>query len=254
MDETQAPAVPSWARWPGTVVPVTPLLRWAVLVHSVPPEEPWRHACPHCDTPFRLGPLLPAARCGGCGQRLGPPAYLVELAALAAAALVVVAVVGGGRSAWEAVAFAGWAAAAVALTFIDLAVHRLPDRLTLPAAAWVLAWLGIDAATAGAGSSWVRAAVAAGVCGLAFALVTLAFGARGFGLGDAKMALGAGALLGWLGWTAVVAGLFLAFLGSGLTATALLITRRAGRKDTLPFGPFLAAGTLVTLAWVGLSI
>jgi leader peptidase (prepilin peptidase)/N-methyltransferase len=253
MDEVRSRATPRWLRWLATVAPVTPLLRWAVLVHSVPPEEPWRRTCPHCDAPFLLGPLLPAGRCGSCGRRIGAPAYLVELAALAAAALVVAAVVAGDRSPWEAVAFAGWAAAAVTLTFIDLAVHRLPDRLTLPAAAWVLAWLAVAAATTDAGSSWVRAAVAAGACGLGFALVTLAFGARGFGLGDAKMALGAGALLGWLGWTALVAGLFLAFLGSGLTATALLITRRVGRKDTLPFGPFLAAATLVTLAWVGLS-
>jgi leader peptidase (prepilin peptidase)/N-methyltransferase len=257
MDDTRARATRSWLRWLGAIAPVTPLLRWAVLVHSVPADQPWRRACPHCDTPFRppagLSALLPAGRCGSCGQRIGAPAYLVEVAALAAAALVVVAVAGGGRSVWEAVAFAGWAAAAVVLTFVDLAVHRLPDRFTLPAAAWVLAWLGIDAATTDAGPDWVRAAVAAGACGLGFALVTLAFGARGFGLGDAKMALGAGALLGWLGWSAVVAGLFLSFIGSGLTAAVLLVTRKAGRKDTLPFGPFLAAGTLVTIAWVGLS-
>jgi leader peptidase (prepilin peptidase)/N-methyltransferase len=257
MDEVRAPAVRPWLRWLTAIGPVTPLLRWAVLVHSVPSDQPWRRACPHCDTPFRppagLAALLPTARCGSCDQRIGAPPYLLEVAALAAAALVVVAVVSGGHTLWETVAFAGWAAAAVALTFIDLAVHRLPDRLTLPAAAWVLAWLGVAAATAGVGSAWVRAAAAALVCGLGFALATLIFGARGFGLGDAKMALGAGALLGWLGWTALVAGLLLSFLASGLTATALLIARRVGRRDTLPFGPFLAAGTLVTLAWAGLS-
>ncbi|MGH3682285.1 MAG: prepilin peptidase, partial [Natronosporangium sp.] len=105
----------------------------------------------------------------------------------------------------------------------------------------------------GSATGWLRAALAALACGLAFALVTLLLGARGFGLGDAKLALGAGALLGWLGWSAVVAGLFLAFLGSGLTAAGLLAARRVTRRDTLPFGPFLAAGTLAALAWVGLS-
>jgi leader peptidase (prepilin peptidase) / N-methyltransferase len=253
MDETRSHTVPAWLRWLAVTVPVTPLLRWAVLVHAVPPEEPWRSGCPHCGARFQPGgALLPAARCAGCGDRIGARAYLVEAAALAAAGLVAVAVVAGGRSPWEAVAFAGWAAAAVALSFVDLAVHRLPDRLTLPAAGWVLAWLGVDALLDGSGG-WLRALIAAGSCGLAFALMTLVFGARGFGLGDAKMALGAGAVLGWLGWTALVAGLLLSFLASGLTATALLVTRRVGRKDTLPFGPFLAAGTLVTLTWVGLS-
>jgi leader peptidase (prepilin peptidase) / N-methyltransferase len=260
MDDTRSRALPAWLRWLAATVPVTPLLRWAVLVHSVPPEEPWRSGCPHCATGFSpaqaldgLGALLPAGRCAGCGDRIGARAYAVELAALAAAGLVAVAAVAGGRSPWEAVAFAGWAAVAVALSFVDLAVHRLPDRLTLPAGAWVLAWLGVDALTGEAGSGWLRALIAAGSCGLAFALITLVFGARGFGLGDAKMALGAGAVLGWLGWTALVAGLLLSFLASGLTATVLLVARRVGRKDTLPFGPFLAAGTLVTLAWVGLS-
>jgi leader peptidase (prepilin peptidase)/N-methyltransferase len=213
-----------------------------------------------------LAPLLPAARCGACGSRVGAPPYLLEASALVVAALVAVAVVGGGWSPWAAVALAGWAALAVPLAFIDLAVHRLPDRLTLPGAVWVLAWLGVAAvaspgATTGAVAAgaatgdpdWVRAAAAAVVCGLGFATVTLVSGARGFGLGDAKLALGVGALLGWLGWTAVVAGLLLAFLGSGLVAAGLLVTRRAGRRDTLPFGPFLVAGTLAALAWVGLS-
>ncbi|HEY8471796.1 MAG TPA: A24 family peptidase [Natronosporangium sp.] len=257
MDGVRAGAARPWLRWLATIAPVTPLLRWAVLVHSVPADQPWRRGCPHCDAPFRppagLPALLPAGRCGGCGERIGAPAYTVETTAVTAAGLVAVAVAAGGRSVWEAIAFAGWAAAAVALTFIDLAVHRLPDRLTLPAAAWALAWLGVAAAITDAGDAWVRAAVAALVCGVGFALVTLIFGARGFGLGDAKMVLGAGALLGWLGWTALVAGLLLSFLASGLVATGLLIARKVGRKDTLPFGPFLALGTLVTLAWAGLS-
>lgn len=240
-------------RWLVAAGPVTPLLRWAVLVHAVPAGQPWRTGCPHCEAP--LDPLArPAGRCPACEQRIGPPPYLVEAATLAAAALVVVAAVGGGWSAWEVLAAAGWAAVAVPLSFIDLAVHRLPDRLTLPATGWVLAWLGVDAAVTGAGSAWLRAVVAGAACGLVFATITLVFGARGgYGLGDAKLVLGAGALLGWLGWTALAAGLLLAFLASGLVATGLLVTGRATRRDMLPFGPFLAAGTLAGLAWVGLS-
>src|SRR5690606_27465338 len=100
------------------------------------------------------------------------------------------------------------------------------------------------------GDAWRRAALAGVGCGLAFALVTLVVGQRAFGLGDAGMAFGVGVLLGWLGWGAVVVGLFLAFLGSGLVALALLVTGRATRNDSLPFGPFLAGGALVTLAWL----
>lgn len=244
-----------WRRWLATAGPVTPLLRAAVLVHAVPAEQPWRSGCPYCGTPFAAGStaLRPAGRCPGCGRRIGAPGYLLELVTLAAAGLVLVAAVAGGWSPWAVVALAGWAAAAIPLSFVDLAVHRLPDRLTLPAAAWVLAWLGVAALAGGTGAAWVRAALAALVCGLGFLLVTLITRARGFGEGDAKLALGAGALLGWLGWSAVLTGLFLAFVASGLVAAALLVTRRVSRRDSLPFGPFLAAGTLVTLAWAGVS-
>ena len=240
-------------RWLADAGPVTPLLRRAVLVHAVPVGQPWRTGCPHCAAPLAAGALWPAGRCSGCRQRIGAPGYLLEAATALGLALVWVAVSGGGWPPAAVLALAGWTAVAVPLSFIDLAVHRLPDRLTLPAAGWVLAWLGVAALAGGTGSAWLRAGLAGLACGLGFALVTLVFGARGFGLGDAKLALGAGALLGWAGWTAVLAGLLLAFAGSGLVATGLLVGRRVSRRDTLPFGPFLAAGTLAALAWVGLS-
>jgi leader peptidase (prepilin peptidase)/N-methyltransferase len=243
-----------WRWWLATAAPVTPLLRYAVLVHAVPPEQPWRTGCPHCAAPLTRPPArLPAGRCAGCRARIGAPAYLLEFATGLAAALAVIAVAGGGWPATAPVALAGWALVAVPLSFVDLAVHRLPDRLTLPAAGWVVGWLGVAALVGDAGPAWLRSVLAALACGAGFALVTLVFGSRGFGLGDAKLALGAGALLGWVGWTAVLAGLLLAFAGSGLVATGLLLARRVGRRDTLPFGPFLAAGTLIALAWAGLS-
>jgi leader peptidase (prepilin peptidase)/N-methyltransferase len=246
-----------WLRWLAAAALVTPLLRWVVLVHSVAPGQPWRTGCPHCGAPLAppadLRRLLPGAQCGACGRPAGAPAYLLEPVTLAAATLVILTVVGGGWSPWAVVGLAGWAAMAVALTFIDIAVHRLPDRLTLPAAAWVLAWLGVAALTGGAGGAWVRAAAAAAVCGAGFAVFPVVLGSRGYGFGDAKLALGVGALLGWLGWTAVVAGLFLAFLASGLVAATLLLARRVTWRDALPFGPYLVAGTLTTLAWAGLS-
>jgi len=43
--------------------------------------------------------------------------------------------------------------------------------------------------------------------------------------------------------------LFLGCLLAGAVALGLLITRRLGRKDPIPLGPFLATGTIVTLFW-----
>ena len=46
----------------------------------------------------------------------------------------------------------------------------------------------------------------------------------------------------------VIAGIALAFLIGGLVATGLLVTRRKGRRDAIPFGPALVAGALVAVA------
>ena len=79
---------------------------------------------------------------------------------------------------------------------------------------------------------------------LLFAGSTLLLGRRGFGLGDAKLALGVGALLGWYGWPFLVSGLLLALGLSALVSLGLLAARRARWSSHLPFGPFLLLGTL----------
>ncbi len=237
-------------RWLAAVL-VAPVLRWLVVVHSVPGGQPWRDRCPECGAP--PSPVAsPSGRCTGCGRRQGAPPWLVEVATVVAAALVVVTAIAGRWPVAAIVALTGWAAVAVALTFVDLAVHRLPDRLTLPAAAWVLGWLAV-AAAGGDGAAWLRALTAAAGCGLGFALISLVLGARGYGLGDAKLAVSTGALLGWLGWGAVLAGLFLAFLASAVVALGLLLARRVRWRDSLPFGPFLVGGTFAAVVWASLS-
>ncbi|WP_050778192.1 A24 family peptidase [Micromonospora sp. ATCC 39149] len=225
----------------------TPLLRLAVARYAVPPGEPDRVACPRCGTPLGLDrpwPALgPAARCAGCRARVGAPPGTVELAALAALATLV-AVPGTPA---ERAALAWWLCCAVPLVLIDVAVHRLPDRLTWPAAGGVLALYGVAAAASAGTDPWLRA-VAAGVgLALAFAATTLLLGRRGFGLGDAKLALGVGALLGWYGWPVLVLGLLVTFTLSALTSLALLLARRVRWSSHLPFGPFLALGAVAAL-------
>jgi leader peptidase (prepilin peptidase)/N-methyltransferase len=65
---------------------------------------------------------------------------------------------------------------------------------------------------------------------------------RGLGLGDVKLAavigIGFGPAVG-------LAALGVAFVAGGIYASWLLATKRADRRDPLPFGPFLAAGTVV---------
>lgn len=229
------------------ILAIGPLMRMAALRYAVPPGMPSRTGCDACGAPLGLTrpwPALgPAARCGRCRARVGPPPGTVELALLAA--VVLLALVGPSGGALPALAWwLGWTIPAV---FVDLAVHRLPDRLTLPAAAGTWLLLGVAALDAEPGH-WLRAVIGGAGLALFFASTTLLLGRRGFGLGDAKLALSVGALLGWYGWPVLLLGLLLAFGLSALVSLALLATRRARWSTHLPFGPFLLLGTVGALA------
>ncbi|MFG2645955.1 hypothetical protein ACGFYP_33865 [Streptomyces sp. NPDC048370] len=68
---------------------------------------------------------------------------------------------------------------------------------------------------------------------------------RSLGFGDVQLALDVA--LGWYGWTPLVAGAMAAQVLGGVYALALLVFRKASRKSAVPFGPFLASGTLLGL-------
>jgi leader peptidase (prepilin peptidase)/N-methyltransferase len=87
--------------------------------------------------------------------------------------------------------------------------------------------------------------VAAGA-GAGFLLLLWLVYPGGMGLGDVKLALLMGAVLG----ASVIPALALAFVAGSVLGIVLLI--RVGsraRKIAVPFGPFLAAGALVALFW-----
>jgi len=84
--------------------------------------------------------------------------------------------------------------------------------------------------------------------GLAFAgglMLLIYFISRGgMGLGDVKLA----AVLGlWLGLKPAIVCIFLAFLVGGVVGVALLVTGAKGRKDAIPFGPYLCLGGYISL-------
>lgn len=67
-----------------------------------------------------------------------------------------------------------------------------------------------------------------------------------FGLGDVYLAGMIGAMVG--GFFAAVGTLFYGILLAGVMAGALLLTKRAGRRDPVPYGPYLCAGAFIALA------
>jgi leader peptidase (prepilin peptidase)/N-methyltransferase len=124
--------------------------------------------------------------------------------------------------------------ALLAIAWIDVRERRVPNRIVLPAAAVVLALRTI----ADPSPEWVLAAVAA----FAFLLVPALVYPAGLGMGDVKLMLLLGAMLG----RDVLAALLVGLAAAGLFSLVLLATGR--RRTTFPLAPFLAVGGLVALA------
>ena len=196
-------------------------------------------ACPSCGTEIAWYDNIPVVsylvlrgRCRSCGARIGITYPAVELAT---GLLVAGCVLRFGLSAYAALA-AFFCIVLVALSATDLAHRVVPNRIVLPAAAIVLA-----ARTAlDPSPEWVLGALAA--AGFLF-LAVLAYPA-GMGMGDVKLALLIGAMLGRLAAVGLLAGMLFA-----LVPSLFLLARHgaAARKMRIPFAPFLALGAVVAL-------
>lgn len=93
------------------------------------------------------------------------------------------------------------------------------------------------------------AVIGVGVFSGLFFFLSLVYPA-GMGGGDVKLTLLLGAMLGYLKAPAIVlTGMFMSFAAGGVVSIGLLLARRAGRKTGIPFGPFLALGTVLAVVW-----
>lgn len=130
-------------------------------------------------------------------------------------------------------------------TWTDLDGYRLPDWLTWPLAAVLLAVLGVDAIVTDSWTGLITAILAA--CAVALVLLVWAvFGS--LGVGDVKLGLSVGLVLGYLGWPEVLQGLLLSTVIAAIWAVVLLLMGRS-KKSYLPFGPALVLGVVSCLAW-----
>jgi len=198
-------------------------------------------ACMSCGTEIRWYdnvPLLSYAllrgRCRSCGAGIGLRYPAVELTT---ALLVAGCVLAFGLTADAAVA-ALFCIALVAVSATDLEHRIIPNKIVLPAAVVVLA-----AQTALHPSpEWALGAL--GASGFLF-VAALAYPA-GMGMGDVKLALLMGAMLGRTVGVAVMLGMIAALL-PGIVLLAK--HGQKARKMGIPFGPFLALGSVVALFW-----
>jgi leader peptidase (prepilin peptidase)/N-methyltransferase len=191
----------------------------------------------------RLARLDDAAHAG--------PLRTVLTAVLVAVALAGALLVGGLRPGTVALAWAG--VAGVVLGAVDLAVHRLPDRVTIPAYAAVATALLVDAVALGTWPALLRA-VLAGAAAFGVAASAAVLSPRGLGFGDVKLLGLLGLVLGWVGWGALLAGVFLGLLTGAAASLTLIAAGRAGWRTALPFGPPLLVGAVLALALSGPAV
>jgi leader peptidase (prepilin peptidase)/N-methyltransferase len=182
----------------------------------------------------------------GWSRRDLNPARAAVLAGVTVAVFVGLAV--RYHDSWVLPAFLALAAGLVALSVIDFEHYLLPNRIVYPLAAATVALLALAAVGDDAWAAFGRAVLGGVVAMLALGVLHLV-SPRSMGFGDVKLAFVLGLVLGWLGWSELVLGLFCGFLAGAVVGLALIVLRQRGRKDHMPFGPFLAFGTLVVLLW-----
>lgn len=218
-----------------------------VCIYRIPREESlWgpRSHCPACGHWVRgfdnipvLSYFILRGRCRDCRTGISWQYPAVEFAAAAAGwgvyRLFGLTLDGG--------AFASFTFALIVLTMIDLEHQILPNVITYP-----LSVAGLSLSV-----MWDRVSPVQSLIGLVVgggSLYLIALGSQwilrqeGMGLGDVKLGAAMGA---WLGARYLLLSYFFAFVLGALIGGTLILTGVKGRRDHIPFGPFLATGALI---------
>ncbi len=218
-----------------------------VCIYRIPRKEsivfPPSH-CPKCGTSLKFYDNIPIAsyillrgRCRYCKEKISPLYPLVELLT---GVLYVGVFIYYGSDLLSFFTFLVFISFLIVISFIDLEHMIIPNILVLP---------GIFV---GLLFSFMRGEYffLDSLCGLLtggviiFLIVFLSKG--GMGEGDIKLS----AMIGsFLGVKLTVIALLLSFIVGGIVGIVLLTLKIKGRKDPIPFGPFLTLGAVLSLMW-----
>jgi leader peptidase (prepilin peptidase)/N-methyltransferase len=222
-----------------------------VCIHRLPREESIvfpGSRCPACHIAIRpwdnipiLSFLLLRGRCRACGHPIAWRYPLVE----GLTALLFAATVSRFGVTPLAATLLVFVAALTVITFIDLDHQIIPNIITLPGIP-----LGILAGLV-LGEPPLLDRIIGALAGAGFLYLVLFYGSAFYGQdamgeGDLNLIAMVGA---FLGWKAVALTTLLACLFGSAVGLALIALRRLGRRQHIPFGPFLSLGAVVALFW-----
>ncbi len=217
-----------------------------------PFDRPWWR-CPSCATPYRGQGLVPVVNslflrrgCRSCRERVSHPLRPAVLGVVSALVLGAFAARIGDDVVLASYAVFGLSM--VAMSAVDLERQIIPNRLVYGTLALLVPLFVLSAAVDGRWGSLARAAIAGAAGFVGFLLVHLAV-PRGMGFGDVRLAGIIGFATGWLGLGHAFVAFFAAFVLGALVGIGAMMVSGAGRKTRIPFGPFLAAGAVLTVLW-----
>ncbi|MEY2445386.1 MAG: leader peptidase (prepilin peptidase) / N-methyltransferase [Ilumatobacteraceae bacterium] len=211
--------------------------------------------------------VSPGSACGNCGLRLGFRDLVPVLSWLALRgkcrrcrtnigkeALVLELLTGllFGLFAWKfgldwaLPAYCVFGGGLLGLSVIDLHTKRLPREIIYITAAIGIPLLCLAAIVRHEPRRMWMMLLGAGIA-LAFMALVYVGSRGGMGDGDVRLSPLLGAYLGWINPGIVAVGLFLGFFAGAAVGVAMMASGRAGRKTAVPFGPFLALGTIVAV-------
>ena len=131
-----------------------------------------------------------------------------------------------------------YAGCLLAISYTDVHERRVPNIVVYPA-------IGLALGVALAHPDWWRYLLGGAAAALLLTIPVFVYGPEKAGIGDVKLAFLVGLILGLsasLYWALLVA-----FAAAALVGGVGILLRRLHRKSTMPFGAFLAMGTMLVL-------
>ncbi len=215
-----------------------------VVIYRLPRKENFitgRSKCPVCSHVLTFLDMVPilswlalGRKCRYCGARISARYACIEaLGGLAAAGCIA----RFGLSVYTILAFA-MCAILTCIGFIDHDTMEIPNGLSIAAAV-----TGAVAIFFTEGVAWYEHLIGLAVVSVPMLVIALII-PGGFGGGDIKMMAGCGLFLGWKN---ALFSFFTAAVIGGIYALILILRKKRGRKDHIPFGPFLCMGVAAAM-------
>jgi len=220
-----------------------------VCIYRIPRNEsviyPASH-CPKCRSKIKpidniplLSYILLKGRCRNCKSKISIQYPIVEL--LTGLTYLIIYLIYG--LSVQTLIYIILSSALIIIAFIDLNEQIIPDVISLPGIviglilSFIVPYISFI-------NSVLGALIGGGIILIIAWVGSIIFKKEAMGGGDVKLAAMIGA---FLGWRYMVISLFLGFFLGALAGIFLILSKIKRKEDMVPFGPFIALGSIITL-------